>query len=71
VLLDYAVRLARSPEDVGPADAEPLRAAGFSDDDIWDVVAIVGFFALSNRLSHAFDIRPNAEFFTMGRLTDR
>jgi uncharacterized peroxidase-related enzyme len=67
VLLDYAVRLARSPEDVGPADAEPLRAAGFSDDDIWDVAAIVGFFALSNRLAHAFDIRPNAEFFTMGR----
>jgi uncharacterized peroxidase-related enzyme len=66
-LLDYAVRLARSPEDIGPADAESLRAVGFSDDDIWDVAAIVGFFALSNRLAHAFDIRPNAEFFTMGR----
>jgi uncharacterized peroxidase-related enzyme len=66
-LLDYAVRLARSPEDVGPADAEPLRDVGFSDDDIWDVAAIVGFFALSNRLAHAFDIRPNAEFFTIGR----
>jgi uncharacterized peroxidase-related enzyme len=70
-LLDYAVRLARSPEEIGPADAEPLRTAGFSDDDIWDIVAIVGFFALSNRLAHAFDIRPNPEFFTMGRLTDR
>ena len=74
-LLDYAVRLARTPEDVGPADAEPLRAAGFTDDDIWDIVAIVGFFALSNRLAQAFDIRPNPEFFTMGRdpgpVTDR
>jgi uncharacterized peroxidase-related enzyme len=70
-LLDYAVRLARTPEEIGPGDAEPLRAAGFSDEDVWDVVAIVGFFALSNRLAHAFDIRPNAEFFTMGRLTDR
>jgi uncharacterized peroxidase-related enzyme len=66
-LIDYAVRLARTPEEIGPGDAEPLRAAGFSDDDIWDIAAIVGFFALSNRLSHAFDIRPNAEFFTMGR----
>ena len=67
VLLDYAVRLARTPEQVGPADAAPLRAAGFSEDDIWDVVAIVGFFALSNRLAHALDMRPNPEFFTMGR----
>ncbi len=66
-LLDYAVRLARTPEDIGPADADPLRAVGFSDDDIWDIVAIVGFFALSNRLAHAFDLRPNPEFFTMGR----
>jgi uncharacterized peroxidase-related enzyme len=67
VLLDYAMRLARTPEDIGPADAAPLRAAGFSEDDIWDIVAIVGFFALSNRLAHAFDMRPNPEFFTMGR----
>ena len=67
ILLDYAMRLARTPEEIGPADAEPLREAGFTDDDIWDIVAIVGFFALSNRLAHAFDLRPNAEFFTMGR----
>ena len=52
------------PEDIGPADAEPLRAVGFTDDDIWDIAAIVGFFALSNRLAHAFDMRPNPEFFT-------
>jgi uncharacterized peroxidase-related enzyme len=67
VLLDYATRLARTPEEIGPTDAEPLRVAGFSDDDIWDIVAIVGFFALSNRLAHAFDIRPNPEFFALGR----
>lgn len=67
VLLDYAARLARTPERVGPGDAEALRAAGFSDDDVWDIVAIVGFFALSNRLAHAFDIRPNAEFYDLGR----
>jgi uncharacterized peroxidase-related enzyme len=67
VLLDYAVRLARTPEDVGPADAEPLHAVGFTDEDIWDIAAIVGFFALSNRLAHAFDMRPNPEFFLLGR----
>ncbi len=67
VLLDYAVRLARTPEEVGPADAEALRDAGLTDDDVWDIVSIVGFFALSNRLAHAFDLRPNSEFFTLGR----
>lgn len=66
-LLHYATRLARTPEHVGPDDADALRAAGFSDDDVWDIVAIVGFFALSNRLAHAFDIRPNSEFFDLGR----
>lgn len=66
-IVDYAVRLARTPEDVGPGDAEPLRAFGLTDDDVWDVASIVGFFALSNRLAHAFDMRPNPEFFTMGR----
>lgn len=67
VMLDYAERLARTPEAVGPGDAEALRDAGFSEDDVWDIAAIVGFFALSNRLAHAFDMRPNPEFFTMGR----
>ncbi|MDQ3351517.1 MAG: alkylhydroperoxidase, partial [Actinomycetota bacterium] len=55
------------PEDVGPDDAEALRTVGLTDDDIWDVVSIVGFFGLSNRLAHAFDMRPNPEFFLMGR----
>ena len=69
-LLDYAVRLARTPGS-GPADAEPLRAVGFTDDDIWDIAAIVGFFALSNRLAHAFDMRPNPEYFILGRERSR
>lgn len=66
-IVDYSVRLARTPEKIGPSDAETLRDVGLTEDDIWDVVAIVGFFALSNRLAHAFDMRPNPEFFTMGR----
>ncbi|MBA2388262.1 MAG: peroxidase-related enzyme [Acidimicrobiia bacterium] len=66
-IVNYSVRLARTPELIGPGDADTLRDAGLTEDDIWDVVAIVGFFALSNRLAHAFDMRPNPEFFTMGR----
>jgi uncharacterized peroxidase-related enzyme len=44
-----------------------LRAAGFSDDDVWDIAAIAAFFGFSNRMAGALDMRPNAEFYTMGR----
>jgi len=67
VMLDFATRLARSPEDIGEADIERLREAGFDDDDIWDIGSITGFFALSNRMAQLLDLQPNAEFFVMGR----
>jgi len=44
-----------------------LRAEGFCDDDIWDIAAIAGFFGFSNRMAGLMDMRPNAEFYTMGR----
>lgn len=66
-MLDYAVKLSVRPQEVEAADAERLRAAGFADDDVWDVAAIVALFALSNRLAHAHDIRPNPEFHTLAR----
>lgn len=66
-LVDYVVRLARTPEQVGPSDTEALAAHGFSEADIADIVGIVGFFAFSNRWAHAFDLRPNPEFFDLGR----
>jgi uncharacterized peroxidase-related enzyme len=67
VMLDFATRLARSPEEIGEADIERLREAGFDDDDIWDIGSITGFFALSNRMAQLLDLQPNAEFFVMGR----
>lgn len=44
-----------------------LRASGFSDDDVWDIAAIAAFFGFSNRMAGAMDMRPNAEFYSMGR----
>ena len=44
-----------------------LRAGGFSDDDIWDIAAIAAFFGFSNRMAGAMDMRPNPEFYSMGR----
>jgi uncharacterized peroxidase-related enzyme len=68
VMLDFAVKLARTPELVGDPDREKLRAEGFSDEDIWDVGAITALFALSNRMAHLIDMRANDEFYLLGRV---
>jgi uncharacterized peroxidase-related enzyme len=67
-VLDVAVRLAVTPVEVTEADLAALRSHGLSQDDVWDVGAIVSLFALSNRLAHWAAIPPNEEFFLMGRL---
>ena len=66
-MLDFAVKLALHPGAVGPEDHATLAEQGFTEDDIWDIASITGLFALSNRLASATDLRPNREFFTMGR----
>ena len=68
IMLDAAMLLAKEPWAFGEADIERLKAAGFSDDDVWDIGAITAFFALSNRMAHLTEMRPNDEFYLMGRL---
>jgi uncharacterized peroxidase-related enzyme len=67
-MLDFAVKLALTPQQVGDDDLAQLRDAGFDDDDIWDIGAITGLFALSNRMAHLTDMTPNAEFYLLGRV---
>jgi uncharacterized peroxidase-related enzyme len=67
-VLEVAVRLAVDPAAVTAADLDTLRGHGLTEDDVWDVGAIVSFFALSNRLAHWAAIPPNEEFFLMGRV---
>ena len=67
-VLEVAVKLAVTPAEVTAADLTSLHDHGLSKDDVWDVGAIVAFFALSNRLAHWAAIPPNEEFFLMGRL---
>ena len=67
-VLEVAVKLAVTPAEITTADLTSLQHHGLSKDDIWDVGAIVAFFALSNRLAHWAAIPPNEEFFLMGRL---
>lgn len=67
-MLDFAMKVALESHTVEDADYEALRAQGFSDDDIWDIAAIAAMFAMSNRLANAFSIRPNDEFYLLGRV---
>lgn len=67
-MLDFAVKLALAPQTVEDADLATLRDAGFDDDDIWDIGAITGLFALSNRMAHLTDMTPNEEFYLLGRI---
>jgi len=66
-LLDFAVKVATRSQAVGAEDHAALAGHGFSPDDIWDIAAITALFALSNRIASVADLRPNDEFYAMGR----
>jgi uncharacterized peroxidase-related enzyme len=67
-MLDFALKVTRASHEVGDADFDALRAHGFSDEDIWDIAAISAFFGLSNRMANVMSLRPNDEFYLMGRV---
>ena len=67
VMLDFALKVARQAEAVDEADSAALRGHGFSDDDVWDIAAIAAFFGMSNRLANFASLRPNDEFYALGR----
>jgi uncharacterized peroxidase-related enzyme len=67
-MLDFAVKLARTPEAMADQDYDRLRVLGFSDDDVWDIAAIAALFALSNRMAHVTGMRANDEFYLLGRI---
>jgi len=66
-MLDFAVKVATRAQAVGAEDHAVLAGLGFSPDDIWDIAAITALFALSNRLASVSDLRPNDEFYALGR----
>jgi uncharacterized peroxidase-related enzyme len=67
-MLDFAIKVAGEAHRVSEADFAWLAGHGFSDDDIWDIAAIAAFFALSNRIANVTGMRPNDEFYMLGRL---
>jgi uncharacterized peroxidase-related enzyme len=67
-IVDLALIVATDSAALSDADLDDARAAGLTNDEIWDVGAITALFAMSNRLAHLTALRPNPEFFLMGRV---
>ena len=67
-MLVFAEKVAMNSAALEESDYEALREHGFDDEDIWDIGAIAAFFALSNRMANLTAMRPNDEFYLMGRL---
>src|SRR5881397_3532815 len=67
-MLDFAMKVSAEAHKISESDFAAIAGHGFSDDDVWDIAAIAAFFALSNRLANVTAMRPNDEFYLMGRL---
>jgi len=67
-MLDFAVKVATASHTIDEADFARLHEQGFDDEDAWDIGAIAAFFGMSNRLANLTSMRPNEEFYLMGRV---
>ncbi len=67
-MLDYALKVCLHSNEIEASDFEALRTHGFTDDDIWDIGSITAFFGMSNRLANITSMKPNEEFYLMGRV---
>jgi 4-carboxymuconolactone decarboxylase len=66
-MLDFAIKVSQQAQEMSDADFEELKRHGFNDEDIWDISGIAAFFGLSNRMANVTNMRPNAEFYSLGR----
>ena len=66
-MLEFAVIVANDSHTIDQSNYQSLYEHGFSDDDIWDITGITAFFGLSNRIANVISMRPNDEFYSMGR----
>ena len=67
VMLDFAVKICHDSAKVNDDDFDLMHQHGFSDEDIWDFGAITALFGLSNRMASLISMRPNDEFYALGR----
>ncbi len=66
-MLDFAHKCTVTPADIGDADRQALRRAGFSEREIWDIASVTAFFNMTNRLATATDMMPNEEYHSLSR----
>ena len=66
-MLDFVVQLTERPDTIVEADRQALRDAGYSNRGIFDIAAVAAFFAMSNRVASATDMRPNDDYHAMAR----
>lgn len=66
-MLDFAVKVSQTAQEVSDADINELKQHGFDDEDVWDITGISAFFGLSNRMANVTAMRPNTEFYSLGR----
>lgn len=67
-MLDFSLKVCLHSDEVNDADYALLASHGFDSEDVWDIAAITAFFSLSNRMANVISMRPNDEFFLMGRV---
>ena len=66
-MIDFSMKVSQSAHLVGDDDIATLKTHGFDEEDAWDMAAIAAFFGMSNRLANVTSMRPNREFYSMGR----
>ena len=66
-MLDFAVKVMGAAYEVSEADFAALAQYGFTEEDAWDIAGITAFFGLSNRMANVTNMRPNTEFYGLGR----
>ncbi len=66
-MLDFAMKVSVSAQQVGEADFDALKEHGFDEEDIWDIAGISAFFGMSNRMANVTSMRPNDAFYALGR----
>lgn len=66
-ILDFAMKVTNNSRAINEEDFKTLHKHGLNDEDIWDIASITTLFNLSNRMMNFVKVRPNAEFYSMGR----
>lgn len=66
-MLEFACQVVEASDRITDADIDALKAHGFTDDDVWNIMAIAAFYGMSNRIANVGSLRPNTEFYNMGR----